>query len=44
MNSILINDIEQLKSGVEDIISYQDINYLGVDKNDTITVKNGYFF
>ena len=40
MNSILINDIEQLKSGVEDIISYQDINYLGVDKNDTITVKN----
>lgn len=40
MNSILIDDIEQLKTGVKDLISYQDINYLGVDKNDSATVTN----
>lgn len=40
MNSILIDDIEQLKTGVRDLISYQDINYLGVDKKDSATVTN----
>lgn len=40
MNSILIDDIEQLKTGVKDLISYQDINYLGVDKNDSVIVTN----
>ncbi len=40
MNSVLIDDIEQLKSGVKDLISYQDISYNGLTKDDSVTISN----
>jgi hypothetical protein len=40
MNSVLIDDIEQLKNGVEDLISYQDISYNGLTEDDSVTISN----
>ena len=40
MNSVLIDDIEQLKNGVEDLISYQDISYNGLNEDDSVTISN----
>lgn len=40
MNSILLDDIDQLKNSVKNVMSYQDINYNGLDSNDSVTVEN----
>lgn len=40
MNSILLDDIAQLKKSTEKLMSYQDISYSGLQKNDSVTVEN----